>query len=91
MKDGFYLADETHKTISGGVVKLANLLYFRHAISGFDGKATKEHVKNYAVLFGEFKKSNQDYVLPESFVAEEVGAPSVVVVEKPVVEVPVES
>ena len=77
MLDGFYLADETHKSVQGGVVKHENVLYFRQARSGFDGKADKDHVRNYASLFGEFLKSFPDYKLPESFTKEEIGQSSV--------------
>ena len=89
MSDGFYLADETHKTVSGEVVKLENVLYFRQARSGFDSKADKDHVKNYAILFGEFKKAHPDYVLPASFTGEQIGSASVVEAVAPVVEVEV--
>jgi len=83
MQDGFYLADEKHKSLSGSTVDLKGLLYFRQARSGYDGKASKEHVRDYAGLFGEFMTSRPDYVLPESFTKEEVGQPSVEVVPLP--------
>ena len=94
MEDGFFLADEKHKTITGETVELKGLLYFRQARSGFDGKATKEHVKNYPTLFGEFVTKHPDFVLPSSFAPEEIGDPSAVtvapeVVSAPVVEAPV--
>lgn len=88
MQDGFYLADETHKSITGELVKYADVLYFRQARSGFDGKADKDHVKNYAALFGEFMKSHPDYKLPEKFAKEEIGQPSTEV--KPQAEIPSE-
>lgn len=76
MADGFYLADEKHKSIQGVVVELKGLLYFRQERSGFDGKADKSHVKNYPHLFEEFMKSHPEYVLPASFSPEEVGQAS---------------
>lgn len=75
----FYLADEKHKSITGAVVELKGLLYFKQDRSGYDGKATKDHVKQNPDAFKEFKKLHPDYVLPESFSDVEVGAPSVVV------------
>lgn len=90
MTDGFYLADITHKvdgSRGGGTTTDRGVLCFRQARSGFDGKADKEHVKNYAGLFGEFLKAHPDYVMPESFVKEEVGYSSVEVKPLPAGEV----
>lgn len=73
--DGFYLADEKHKTVRGDVVEHKGVLYFRLGRAGFDGKATKEHVKGYPIHFQEFKDANPGFVLPSSFSDVEIGSP----------------
>lgn len=74
MKDGFYLADEKHKKVTGEVVEHKDVLYFRQARSGFDNKATKEHVKSHPSDFQNFKNAHPDYKLPDSFVDVEIGS-----------------
>lgn len=86
----FYLVDERHAKITGGEVVLENVLYFKLDKAQFDGKATKDHVKQYAVAYGQFKGSHPDYV-PTLEDPVEIGASvAVPVVEVPVVEIPVE-
>lgn len=87
----FYLADETHATVKGDLVELKGVLYFKQDRSGFDGKATKEHVKNYPIAFQAFKDAHPDFVLPASFSSVEVGAPvSAPQAPAPVVAAPAE-
>lgn len=74
----FYLADETHRNITGELVHLKGLLYFKHERAGYEGKATKEHIKEYGIQFQEFKTKNPSYVLPESFRDFEIGLVSAV-------------
>lgn len=88
MQDGFYLANEKHRTVTGEIVEINSVLYFKLDKTGFDGKATKEHVKDYADQFGLFKKANPDYVLEDRLKEPDliVGSPSVEAVAAPVVE-----
>lgn len=87
----FYLADEKHMTIKGDVVELNGVLYFTQDKSGFEGKATKDHVKQYPGQFEEFVKAHPEYVLPASFSDATIGdavstaqvAPVAPVVEEP--------
>lgn len=80
----FYLVTEKHATITGGEVVLPNVLFFRQDAAGFDGKATKEHVANYAGPYGEFKSKNPDYV-PTLEEPVEIGSP-VVKIGEPQIE-----
>lgn len=88
----FYLADETHRKVTGELVELKGMLYFTQERSGYDGKATKDHVKQYPGEYEAFRKANPDYVLPDSFkdvaIGDAVVTPVVVpmVVEAPVVD-----
>lgn len=61
----FYLADEKHRSVKGEIVDLKGLLYFKQDRSGYEGKATKDHLKEYPRAFEEFRKLNPDYVLPD--------------------------
>lgn len=67
MTNGFYLVDEKHKTVKGDVVEIKDVLYFRQSKSGFDNKATKDHVKAYPGLFQELLNKHPKFVLPASF------------------------
>jgi len=71
----FYLADEQHKTLKGDVVEFKGVLFFKQDRSGFDGKATKDHVKGYPKEFQLFKDAHPEFVLPDSFLDLEVGQP----------------
>lgn len=71
----FYLVDEKHKSIKGNIVELKGLLYFKHSRAGYDGKANKDHIKQYPGEFENFMKANPDYVLPDSLKDVEIGAP----------------
>ena len=77
---GFYLRDEKHKTISGADIEHKGVLYFKLEKAGFDGVATKDHVKNYALEFNAFLHANPKYKLPGSFSDVEIGQPVSVVV-----------
>jgi len=81
----FYLVDENHKTITGEVVTLKNVLYFKFDRANFEGKATKDHVKRFPVEYEAFRKLNPDFVLPASFSDEVIGAASVSAVVAPAV------
>ena len=82
----FYLVDEKHKSVTGEVVTLKDVLYFKFDRAGFDGKAVKDHVKRFPVEYEAFRKLHPDYVLPASFSDEQVGSASAQVVAAPVVE-----
>lgn len=83
MSDGFYLADEKHATIKGEVIEHKNVLYFRQSRSGFDGKATKEHVKENPKLFSAFKKKFPEYQVPATWADVVIGYISVSPVPEP--------
>lgn len=92
MKDGFYLVDEKHATIKGDVVELKDVLYFRQSKSGFDGKATKDHVKAAPGLYEEFRVAHPNYTLPASFHDVQIGhAVATVAAPAPAVEPVVEA
>ncbi len=73
--DGFYLAKETHRNVKGELVETKDVLCYRQARSGYDGKATWDHVKSYPGLYEEFRKANPDYKLPVSWSDVNLGAP----------------
>ena len=81
MSNGFYLRDETHKNVKNEDVVHKDVLFFKHDKAGFDGKATKEHVKSYPALFEAFSSAHPDYKLPEHFSKVEVGSPVTVLGE----------
>jgi len=85
----FYLADEKHINIKNEVVEIKGLLYFEMPKAGYNGKATKDHIKQYRGLFQEFKVANPDYVLPVSLTDLEFGSPTATAAVVPAVEVPV--
>jgi len=74
----------------GEIVELKDVLYFSQPKSGYDNKATKDHVKAYPGLFQEFLTAHPKFVLPKNFTPEEIGAASMqpVVPVAPVVEAP---
>lgn len=75
MSDGFYLRDETHKTVNGDNVVHKDVLFFKLAKAGFDGKATKDHVKRYPSQFSAFSVTNPSYKLPDHLSDVEIGSP----------------
>lgn len=85
----FYLKDLVHKNIKGEEVVEKDKLFFVLERAGFDGVATKEHVKNYSRSFHEFMLANPSYVLPNSFSDLEIGQPGHKVFEAPKVVAPV--
>ena len=70
----FYLADVKEKSVKGDIVDTKGVLFFKQDRSGYDGKATKEHVKSYPHEFQNFKNANPDFVLPDTFVDVEIGS-----------------
>lgn len=68
----FYLVDEKHRDVANKVVTIKDVLYFKlhkgqagsTATEIFDGKATEQHVKEYAAAYHNFKKANPSYKLP---------------------------
>ena len=72
----FYLRDEIHRTIGGALVELKGVLYFKQGASGFDNKATSDHVKMCPIQFEYFKRANPDYVLPEAWFDVSIGQPT---------------
>ena len=72
----FYLANETHKKVTGELVELKDVLYFKQERSGFDGKATKDHVEQYPGQYETFRREHPDFVLPVSFSGVEIGSPT---------------
>lgn len=95
MSDGFYLVNEKHGTATGSVIENLNVLYFRLNKAQYDGKATREHLKEYPDLYSSFKAEHPSYVLPfgneADFVgvkAPEVGSPTFERVVTPAPETP---
>lgn len=81
MQVEFYLRDEEHRAVDGSIVKHEGVLYLKQPKSGFDNKATKDHVKAYPGQFQEFLTANPGYVLPDSFKEAQIGDPTNTVVE----------
>lgn len=75
MSDGFYLKTEIHKNIKNEDVIHKDVLFFKHEKSSFDGKATKEHVKNFNLQYQAFLASHPGFTLPDSFSDVEIGKP----------------
>lgn len=73
----FYLATTTEKTLRGEHVVTKDVLCFKQPKSGYDGKATKDHVKQNPGEYEAFRVAHPDYVLPESFSDVELGTPMV--------------
>lgn len=71
----FYLSTITEKTIAGDNLVTKDVLCFKQAKSGYDGKATKDHVAQNPDEYEAFRVKHPDYVLPERFTAGEIGAP----------------
>lgn len=84
----FYLATITEKSIAGDHVVTKNVLCFKQDKSGYDGKATKDHVKQYPGEYETFRVTHPDYVLPESFSDIEIGAPQIMREPDPVIATP---
>jgi len=69
----FFLADEKHVRVDGSEVIVPDVLYFefyrpsredRGVPYEVTGKATKQHVQEYATAYNKFKRSFPDYKLP---------------------------
>lgn len=77
-------------SIKGVEVVEKDVLFFKFDKAGFDGVATKEHIKAHPGIFQEFLNTHPDFVLPKSFSEVEIGSPvlSARVVEPKVVVAP---
>lgn len=71
----FYLRDETHSTIGGKLLEVKDVLYFKQSASGFDNKATSDHVKMCPSQFQKFLEAHPSFVLPEHFKDVAIGQP----------------
>lgn len=76
MSQEFYLADEQYGKLDGTVGVNKDVLYFKQARSGYNGKADKDHVKNYATEYQQFKTAHPEYKLPWGDEADYVGVKS---------------
>ena len=84
MSERFYLANEKHVRPDGTINETGPHLYFQFSRASlgdsgkapayeFDGKATKEHVQNYAPAYLRFKQAFPDFKLPWGDDADFVG------------------
>jgi len=60
----FYLADEKSLGIDGKIKTVNNVLHFKFPKTGFDGRADREHLKNFEIDFSQFMEVNPEYVSP---------------------------
>lgn len=75
MSISFYLQDVTHKNVKQEDVVHKDVLFFKQERSGFDGVATRDHVKQNPAEFENFSKAHPHYKLPDSFSEVEIGKP----------------
>jgi len=60
----FYLADEHFLGLDGKINVTPNVLHFKFPKTGFDGRADRDHVKNFEIDFSQFMEANPEYKLP---------------------------
>lgn len=64
MSQSFYLRNVSFETLGGKDALETGVLHFMQEKSGFDNRATRDHIKLYNKEYIAFKQANPNYTLP---------------------------